>query len=43
LARLWRQTGKVDQGQRLLSEAYAKFTEGFTTPDLIEARELLGR
>jgi predicted ATPase/class 3 adenylate cyclase len=42
LTRLWRQTGKADQGRRLLSETYAKFTEGFTTPDLIEARELLG-
>jgi len=43
LARLWWHTGKAEEGRRLLREAYAKFSEGFTTPDLIEARELLNR
>ena len=37
LSRLWRN----QVGRQLLSEAYAKFTEGFTTPDLMEAREIL--
>jgi predicted ATPase len=37
LARLWRNP----EGRELLSKTYAKFTEGFTTVDLIEARELL--
>jgi hypothetical protein len=41
LTRLWWNTSKVDQGRKLLREAYAKFTEGFATMDLIEARELL--
>jgi hypothetical protein len=41
LCRLWRGQGKAEQGRRLLSDAYAKFTEGFTTADLMEARELL--
>ena len=41
LTRLWQHTDKVEQGRRLLSEAYAKFTEGFTMPDLMEARKLL--
>jgi tetratricopeptide (TPR) repeat protein len=41
LTRLWWDTGKGEEGRRLLSEVYTKFTEGFTTPDLIEARELL--
>ncbi len=43
LARLWRNQGKAERGEQLLSEAYAKFTEGFTTPDLIEARDLLNK
>ena len=41
LARLWQAQGIAAQGKGLLSEAYAKFTEGFATPDLAEARELL--
>jgi predicted ATPase len=42
LARLWAHTDKADQGRQLLAEVYARFTEGFETRDLIEARELLG-
>jgi predicted ATPase/class 3 adenylate cyclase len=41
LARLWWNTAKAEEGIRLLSEAYARFSEGFTTPDLIEAKALL--
>ena len=43
LSRLWRDQGKAEQGRRVLSGAFEKFTEGFTTADLVEARELLGR
>jgi tetratricopeptide (TPR) repeat protein len=41
LSRLWRDSGKVEQGRQLLSDTYAKFTEGFTTVDLKEAQALL--
>jgi predicted ATPase/class 3 adenylate cyclase len=41
LCRLWRDQGKAEQGRRLLSDAYTRFTEGFTTADLREARDLL--
>jgi predicted ATPase len=43
LCRLWRNTGKVEQGRRLLSTVYQKFSEGFTTADLIEAKDILGQ
>jgi adenylate cyclase len=41
LARLWRQQGRVAEGKDLLAQCYAWFTEGFDTPDLQDARELL--
>ena len=41
LARLWSKTGKASLGRQLLGDAYAKFTEGFTTPDLQDAEALL--
>jgi tetratricopeptide (TPR) repeat protein len=41
LSRLWQKQGKTEQAQKLLSEAYTKMTEGFTTPDLKEAQALL--
>jgi predicted ATPase len=41
LSRLWREQGKAEQGRRLLSDSYGRFTEGFTTADLKEARALL--
>jgi hypothetical protein len=41
LCRLWREQGKPAQGRRLLSDAYARLTEGFTTADLKEATALL--
>jgi tetratricopeptide (TPR) repeat protein len=37
---LWRQ-GRADEGRDLLADCYVWFTEGFDTPDLREARELL--
>jgi predicted ATPase len=42
LARLWNKTASHEQSRQLLSQAYARFTEGFSTVDLQEARELLG-
>ncbi len=41
LSRVWREQGKTEQTRRMLSEAYGRFTEGFTTADLQEARALL--
>ena len=40
LCRLWRSQGR-DDADRLLRSVYDTFTEGFATPDLTEARELL--
>ena len=36
-----RKRGDAEHGRRLLSATYAMFTEGFTTPDLNDARDLL--
>ena len=41
LARLWREQGKTGPAQALLQEAYERFTEGFATADLTDARQLL--
>jgi predicted ATPase len=41
LVYLWKDSPKAEQGRRLLGEAYAKLTEGFDTPDLLEAKQLL--
>jgi predicted ATPase len=41
LSRLWRRQGKIRQARALLEEIYSWFTEGFETPDLIDARALL--
>lgn len=41
LARLWTARGEREQARSLLAEVYAKFTEGFETPDLVNARSLL--
>jgi len=41
LARLLRQQGRAAEGQELLADCYAWFSEGLDTPDLQEARELL--
>ena len=41
LSRLWQRQRKIEQARALLSEAYRWFTEGFETPDLIDAKALL--
>jgi predicted ATPase len=41
LSRLWQGQGKAADGRRLLSDAYGRLTEGFTTVDLKEAKALL--
>jgi len=41
LFRFWREQGKGEQGNQLLRGIFEKFTEGFETADLIEARELI--
>jgi predicted ATPase len=41
LARLWRDQGRSDKATDLLASVYGWFTEGFATPDLQAARELL--
>ena len=41
LVRLWFEQGKRDEAQNLLQPVYARFTEGFDTTDLQEAKALL--
>jgi hypothetical protein len=41
LARLWRQHGRTGEARDLLVATYGKFTEGFGTNDLIQARNLI--
>ncbi|HSR33189.1 MAG TPA: hypothetical protein VLY63_21700, partial [Anaerolineae bacterium] len=41
LCRLWEQQGKMDEARRMLAGVYDWFTEGFDTPDLVEAKALL--
>ena len=41
LCRLWKDQGKKSKAKNLLAEVYNWFTEGFDTPDLIEAKTLL--
>ncbi|RJP49788.1 MAG: hypothetical protein C4583_11800 [Anaerolineaceae bacterium] len=41
LARLWQNQGRLKEAQKLLTPIYRRFTEGFDTPDLKEARALL--
>jgi TOMM system kinase/cyclase fusion protein len=43
LARHWAARGRKDEAREVLEPVYAGFTEGLETPDLVEARELLGR
>jgi predicted ATPase len=42
LARLWGEQGRRREARELLAPVYGWFTEGFDTPDLKEARRLLG-
>lgn len=41
LARLWQQRGRWHDAHALLERVYGRFTEGFATPDLLAARQLL--
>ncbi|MFQ5873722.1 MAG: protein-tyrosine phosphatase family protein [Dehalococcoidia bacterium] len=41
LCRLWQQQGKREEARQMLAEIYGWFTEGFDTPDLMEAKALL--
>jgi predicted ATPase len=41
LARLWSRGGRPAEARALLARVYDRFTEGFDTPDLRDARELL--
>jgi len=41
LSRLWRQQGRRDEARELLATVYGRFTEGFDTADLKEAKALL--
>jgi predicted ATPase/DNA-binding winged helix-turn-helix (wHTH) protein len=41
LARLWRRHGRATEARDLLAATYGKFTEGFDTNDLIQARNLM--
>jgi predicted ATPase len=37
LARLWQRQGRRDEARATLAAVYGTFTEGFTTPDLVDA------
>jgi len=41
LGRLWRKRGRQEEARQLLARVYGGFTEGFDTPDLVDARALL--
>ena len=41
LARLWQSQGKTTEARDLLAPVYDWFTEGFDTPDLLDAKALL--
>jgi predicted ATPase len=43
LARLWSQQNKTQDAYELLARTYSRFTEGFATADLREARALLDK
>jgi predicted ATPase len=42
-SRLWDKQGRKMEAHRLLTEIYDWFTEGFDTPDLVEAQRLLAK
>lgn len=41
LSRVWQQQSNIENARAVLQSAYAKLTEGFEMPDLIQARALL--
>jgi len=42
LCRFWHKLGKETEARQILAPLYGWFTEGFSTPDLIDAKMLLG-
>jgi predicted ATPase len=42
LCRLWQEQGRREEARERLAAIYDWFTEGFETPDLLAARDLLG-
>jgi len=42
LAGIWTQIGEVRRARDMIGPIYSRFSEGFGTPDLIRAREILG-
>jgi predicted ATPase len=41
LARLWQRQGRRDEARHALEAIYGTYTEGFTTPDLVDAKALV--
>jgi serine/threonine protein kinase/predicted ATPase len=41
LARLWTRQGRGDEARAALAAVHGTYTEGFTTPDLVDAKECL--
>ncbi len=41
LARLWQRQGRRDEARDALAAIYGTYTEGFTTPDLVDAKALV--
>jgi predicted ATPase len=41
LARLWQRQGRRDEARAALAAVYGTYTEGFTTPDLVDAAAVL--
>jgi len=41
LARLWQRQGRRDEARAALAAVYETYTEGFRTPDLVDAKALL--
>ncbi|TCL64699.1 winged helix-turn-helix domain-containing protein [Rhizobium sp. BK251] len=41
LVRLWVEQGRIDDAKALIERNYLRFTEGFETPDLVAARQLV--
>jgi len=41
LARLWQRQGRRSEARNALEAVYGAYTEGFTTPDLVDANSLL--
>ena len=43
LARLWQQQGRLEEARKSLAAIYETYTEGFTTPDLVDSKALLDK